>query len=345
MTLTERAEALGWHGYTPRQAAFLALVLVHGGYFLRRQFAAFLGREDGGLVTDLARRVVRYGHGRRHVFRRGTEVVHVFARALYQAIEESDCRYRRAVSLATMRQRLMLLDLVLAHPTATFLATEREKIAYFRELVREDLFPGRWTTAPNATGRPRHHVFVDKAPMFVEPPSRQLQVAYIQPPGATLAGLVHWLKDYERLFTRLPSPTVVVCTAGDQAAAAAALAVVGRWRQTRPTVLEDVPESQWRGQIVTYFRALREVRGRWGQWVPGANVAWFAADRQRFGDARLRQLHDDWDRLGNLAIERFCMLERVPRLDHVQVRAEVLPHRYDFLGTALSPPPRRSAAA
>jgi hypothetical protein len=138
---------------------------------------------------------------------------------------------------------------------------------------------------------------------------------------------------------------VVIVTAGDQAAAAAALAVVGRWRQTRPAVLDDVPESLWRGQIVTYFRALREVRGRWGQSVPGTNLAWFEADRRRFGDARLRQLHDDWERLGNLALERFCMLERAPRLDHVQVRAEVLPHRYGFLGSALSPPSRHTAAA
>jgi hypothetical protein len=126
MTPTERAEALRWFGYTRRQTAFLALVLVHGGFCLRRQFAAFLGREDGGLVTDLVQRLVRQGHGRRHVFRRHTEVVHIFARALYQAIDEPDCRHRRAVSLATMRQRLTVPDLVLAHSTATFPATERD---------------------------------------------------------------------------------------------------------------------------------------------------------------------------------------------------------------------------
>jgi hypothetical protein len=344
MTPNERAEALRWYGYTPRQAAFLAIVLVHGGYFLRRQFATFLGREDGGLVTDLAQRVVRLGHGRRHVFRRRTEVIHVFARALYQAIDEPDCRHRRAVSLATMRQRLMVLDLVLAHPTATFLATEREKVAYFRESAREDLFPGRWTSAPNARGMPRHHVFVDKTPMFVEAPSR-LWVAYIQPPGATLAGLVHWLKDYERLFTRLRSPTVVVCTAGDQAAAMAALAVVGRWRLKRPMVLDDVPESLWRGRLITYFWALRAADARWGRCVPTVDIAWFEADRRRFGDVRLARLYDDWQRLGDLAVEQFCRLERMPRLDHVNVRTEVLPHRYGFFGTALSPLSRRGTAA
>jgi len=34
-------------GYTTRQAQFLALVAVNGGYFLRRQFGAFTGRTHG----------------------------------------------------------------------------------------------------------------------------------------------------------------------------------------------------------------------------------------------------------------------------------------------------------
>jgi hypothetical protein len=340
MTHDERADVLRWYGYTPRQAAFLAMVLVHGGYLLRRQFAAFLGRQDGGMITDLVHRLVRNGHGRRHVFRRNTEVFHIFARRLYQSIDEPDCRYRREVSLATMVERLMVIDLVLAHRNATFLATEEEKVSFFLGRAPAELFPGRWTSAPNAPGSPRTHVFVDKAPLFVEPAGRPLHVAYMQGPAATLAGFRHLLRDYERLLTRIEPVTVVFCTAGDRGLADGAQALFGRWRLTRPFVLDDVPESVWRGELVTYFRARRQVERARDEAPAAVDLERLAADRRRFGAPRLEQLYDRWTALGDAEIERFCMHERVPRLDHVGFRVEVLPHRYGFFGSAISPLPR-----
>ena len=38
-----RCQAIEMLGYTPRQAQFLVLVALHGGYFLRRQYVAFTG--------------------------------------------------------------------------------------------------------------------------------------------------------------------------------------------------------------------------------------------------------------------------------------------------------------
>lgn len=43
----QTAQTLEALGYTTRQAQFLALVAVHGGGFLRRQFLAFTGRAHG----------------------------------------------------------------------------------------------------------------------------------------------------------------------------------------------------------------------------------------------------------------------------------------------------------
>ena len=43
----KQASLLEPFGYTTRQAQFLALVALHGGYFLRRQFVAFTGRTHG----------------------------------------------------------------------------------------------------------------------------------------------------------------------------------------------------------------------------------------------------------------------------------------------------------
>jgi hypothetical protein len=340
MTHDERAEVLRWFGYTPRQAAFLATVLVHGGYFLRRHFAAFLGRQDGGLITDFVQRLVRNGHGRRHVFRRNTEVFHVFARRLYQSIDEPDCRYRREVSLATMVERLMVIDLVLAHGNATFLATEREKVNFVLGRAPAELFPGRWTSAPNAPGSPRTHVFVDKAPLFLEPTGGPLHVPYMQGPAATLAGFGHLLKDYERLLTRIEPVTVVFCTAGDHGFADAAATLFARWRTTRPFVLDDVPESIWRGELVAYFEARRRVESARGVAQSDVDATRLASGRLHFAEPRLERLYDRWTTLGHAAIEAFCVNERVPRLEHVGFRVEVLPHRYGFFGSALRPLPR-----
>jgi len=55
------AQALEALGYTPRQAQFLALVAVHGGYFLRRQFLASTGRAHGLAAVRFLERAVTRG--------------------------------------------------------------------------------------------------------------------------------------------------------------------------------------------------------------------------------------------------------------------------------------------
>jgi hypothetical protein len=346
MTPAERVAALRWYGYTPRQAAFLALVLLHTGYFLRRQFATFLGREDGGLITDFVERLVRNRHARRHVFRRHTEVIHVFGRPLYHTIGEPGCRHRRAVSLATVVERLMVIDLVLAHPHAMFLATEREKVAFLRSRAPEHLYPGRWMSGPKAAGPRRGHVFVDKAPLYLEPADGPLHVAYVQGPAATVAGFARRLQDYAGLLTRLNPVTVVFCTAADGSLADAARAVFARWRQTRPFVLDEVPESVWRGEVVAYFRGRRRVETAGSPGASEADRARVVEGRQRFGELRSERLYARWTVLGDVQIERFCNEERVPRLDHVKFLVERLPHRYAFFANALTPAsPRPSTPA
>ena len=55
-----RCQALEMLGYTPRQAQFLVLVSLHGGYFLRRQYVAFTGTPHGqAAVRFLAHAVAR----------------------------------------------------------------------------------------------------------------------------------------------------------------------------------------------------------------------------------------------------------------------------------------------
>ena len=55
-----RCQAIEMLGYTARQAQFLVLVALHGGYFLRRQYVAFTGTPHGqAAVRFLAHAVAR----------------------------------------------------------------------------------------------------------------------------------------------------------------------------------------------------------------------------------------------------------------------------------------------
>ena len=54
--------ALEFLGYTDREAAFLYLVAVHSGYFLRRQFDYFTDRNIGAIAIAFSKRRVRRTH-------------------------------------------------------------------------------------------------------------------------------------------------------------------------------------------------------------------------------------------------------------------------------------------
>ena len=53
MTNSDRINVLEQLGYSEREAAFLNLAALHGGYFLRRQYCEFLGKEVGGTAASL----------------------------------------------------------------------------------------------------------------------------------------------------------------------------------------------------------------------------------------------------------------------------------------------------
>ena len=46
-------------GYNEQEAAFLHLVAIHSGYFIRRQYADFLGQKRGRPDTVLVEKVLR----------------------------------------------------------------------------------------------------------------------------------------------------------------------------------------------------------------------------------------------------------------------------------------------
>lgn len=139
--------ALDAFGFSERQAQFLVRVMLHSGVFVGRQYATFAGITHGQKVHDfieklVARRLVtpmKLGSTGRK------KILHVHHKRLYAAIGEPDNRNRRPFTLDKAIERLMILDGVLADRSLTWLGSEREKRAYFRERLgdrlRDDEYP------------------------------------------------------------------------------------------------------------------------------------------------------------------------------------------------------------
>jgi hypothetical protein len=158
-------------GLTEREACFLAMVMLHSGVFAGRQYAAFAGITHGQKVHDfieklLVRRFITAielgSTGRKRI-------LHVHHKPLYAAIGEPDNRNRRPITLEKAIERLMILDGVLADRSLTWLGSEREKRAYFKELLGDRLRDAEYPRlvfgkVPNQTVR----YFADKLPIGFE---------------------------------------------------------------------------------------------------------------------------------------------------------------------------------
>jgi hypothetical protein len=72
MTADERVEGLIRCGFTPRQAGFLDLVMIHAGVGVQRQYSTFCGIKFGHNTRDFFERLTAsryataYPWGRRH---------------------------------------------------------------------------------------------------------------------------------------------------------------------------------------------------------------------------------------------------------------------------------------
>lgn len=194
-------------GYTEREAAFLSLVALHSGYFLRRQYQVFAGQR-GGVEDRLLRRAVSRSHVRATVYPNRTEVYHVFARSVYRAIGDENNRNRRPRPAFSIKAKLMALDFVLAHPARQFLATEREKHQHFclERGVDQSILPGKKYSGHSAP-QPTHRYFIEKYPIFLDRSgvdSRRIaSFCYVDEGVLSNSGFASFLKRYRRLFVAL----------------------------------------------------------------------------------------------------------------------------------------------
>ena len=131
--------ALGWKKGTAR---WLALVALHGGLFLRSQYAAFHGCSEATARRFVARLIA--GNWARQfpiADERGGRsplVCHLTARAIYRELDIEHTRYRRRTSEHNRWRRLLCFDYIIEHPTLNWLPTQQDKVEYFQETLGVD---------------------------------------------------------------------------------------------------------------------------------------------------------------------------------------------------------------
>src|SRR5712691_3455381 len=165
LTNTERVQALMRFGYTEREATFICLVALNGGFFLRRQYCEFAKAGDGGTVTAFIEKLLRNEHGRMVTGFGNLRVHHIFARPIYNAIGQENNRNRRERAPVAMKNRLMGLDFVLGQPGHAYLMTEQEKVSYFTTTLGIDIaeLPVKEFRSPTASDSTSRY-FIDKYP-------------------------------------------------------------------------------------------------------------------------------------------------------------------------------------
>jgi hypothetical protein len=289
VTFDERVRALEPLGLTLRQARFLVTVALHGGYCVRRQYAAFAGAGYGKNVRDFLDGLVVRGIARRSTFRadRG-HVYHVHDKAIYRALEQEDNRNRRVASAALIARKLMVLDYVVSQPHAEWIATEADKVALFtrRFAVDEDDLPCRIYEAASADDGRTARYFIHKLPIYLTGDPAVPHFVYLAADGSA-ESFEHFLRDHRRLLARLPAWAVVCVQSGHQRAEARLAGAFDRFIAGADGAVDAEP-------LRRYFAARRLVDGQQLSTLSVSDLNEYRAARRRYAGAAIERLYHAW---------------------------------------------------
>lgn len=213
---TDPIPAIERQGYTMREASFLYLVAVHSGYFMRRHFARFLDRVDGAMCSHFLTKALKRGHVRRLSFAQNRHVYHVQSKTIYRLSGVEDSQNRRMKGEAGLKHRLMTLDYILDDLGEQFLATAKQRLEFFTQVlgVPLDVLPGL-SFGEAATGN-RH--FVGPALISVQSDERHrwlVRIAYIDEGAKTIKPFRRFLSGYDTLLRTLPAFELVYAADAD----------------------------------------------------------------------------------------------------------------------------------
>lgn len=183
-------------GYLEREASFLYLVAVHSGYFMRRQYVRFAGRDGGTLFSRFLKRANHRGHIRVIECAYGWHVYHLISKPVYEALGRQNSQNRRIKSDAHIKFRLMVLDFLLSELRTSVLEDEASKVEFFTIQcgVPSDLLP--------QTNMGRRIYFSDGFPIFVSDKGIP-RFTFFDEGQTTATRFERYLRQYQPLFGKL----------------------------------------------------------------------------------------------------------------------------------------------
>jgi hypothetical protein len=330
MTFEERVRALRPLDLPPRQTAFLVTVALHGGYCVRRQYDAFVGRGHGQIVCDFFESLVTRGLMHRFLYQpnRGA-VYHLQTKALYAALDQRDNRNRRHVSPMLIARKLMVLDYVLAAPAAEWFATEQDKVALFTRRFGVALIdlPQRRYEPRDPARRGTTRYFIHKLPVCLTADDDAVHLVFLVQ-DETGAGLAQFLEDHLRLLSRLPAWVVVaVCPRhleGLPACRAVFAKMFGAARHA--SAQHDPDDLRW------FFRARQAVDANDLRDLSVKDIDRFRDLRRMLSGAAIERLYVTWQREGDAALRDLGVQMPTPTTAPERLMTYELPNRYTQFG-------------
>ena len=236
--LRGREQKLSEFGWSPQEAAWVALVCLHSGLFTRVQFCAHFGSGGAPGWHKQASRFVESLLSRKLAVEETldglpttTRPCRIAHKGIYRALDVPNIRHRRPSSTSVLFRRLLSLDYVLDHPNQGWLPTEQEKVAALEALeIPNQIFPQR-----RYRGRGSHQIryFPLKLPFALD--DGVATFIYCDPGRDTDKEFLSWGADHARLWTALRQQkheVHVVAVARDHTRQQRAKKVLQRW--TRP---------------------------------------------------------------------------------------------------------------
>lgn len=295
MSDIERSQGLAYFGYTPRQAHFLTLVALHGGYFLRRQYVQFTDVGHGLAAVRFLAKAAAHDHIRQLPYGRHGAMFHLCARPVYAALGQEHNRNRRSAEWIAVVRKLMTLDFVLTQSASQFWATEEDKTTLLRELgVDQQAWPAKCY-------RPRHEAtavttryFVDKMPWYREPDDARLWFAYVNA-ESTLAGFDTFLREYGGVLEAMPSAVSYVGIGPCRGRVEPWFAL-----RCRPTPHERFSASEF----LDYCAMRRNIEAGMLHLLSVADIRRYRAFRPQFSAKPFVELYARWMQDGDVAVHQ-----------------------------------------
>ena len=318
MTWEERLRAVRLLGFTERQAGFLVTVMLYAGVCVGRQYCAFARIAYGQKMHDFFQSLLARGYATAKACgHHKARLYHIQYKPLYRAIGEPDNRNRRPTTLPRAVERLMVLDAVLADRDRKWVATERDKLAYFtltHRIPRSDLPSLTFRGDDGETVR----YFPDKLPIGLDADGRTHIFLFLLTQDLPV-DFRAFLERHAELLRALPAWKVRLLVPLHKAEAVPLYEEAFHQHfasPLRPALLEDL---RW------YFRVRRQ--------PPKQPDERFDQAARAFDAPRFHALYRAWIDRGDPTLDATLSPTLADAIAHETGRLEchVLPHRYMHL--------------